>query len=137
MTYSVGSRMGNEARRNDRKQMTMNKEDRHTTYQPDAIPASITRTLYVGYGIGQFNAGNIVVSEYEHDTESLATVRIMEKDITFNLPPSKVDVKGKMLEVLEAEKQKILAENHQRLHKVQEKIDRLLAIEYQQSDKGA
>lgn len=110
----------------------MSESSCHEQYKPEELPEQITRTLYVGYGIGKYNAGKIVVSEYEHDdSEGFATVRLLKEDITFKLPKAKVDVKGKMLQVLESEKKKILAENHQRLQEVQEKIDRLLAIEYQ------
>ena len=100
-------------------------------YEANDLPASITRTIYVGYGIGKYNAKTIVVSDSELDSENFATVRLLKMDMTFELPASEVDIKGKMLTVLENEKQNILAENHSRLKEVQEKIDRLLAIEYQ------
>lgn len=104
--------------------------ERLTEYQPDEIPEEITRTIYVGYGIGKFNGGRIVVSDYLHDSEDFAVVPILEKELTFHLPKCKIDIKGKMLEVLEAEKQKVLAENHARLQAVQEKIDQLLVLEH-------
>ena len=104
---------------------------KQTQYKPNEIPTSLIRKLYIGYGIGKYNAGQIVVSDYQHATTDFAVVPLMEKQLAIELPRCKVDVKGRMLEVLEEEKQKVIAENHMRLKDVQDRIDELKTLEYQ------
>lgn len=103
---------------------------RRKQYKPGELPEEITRTIFIGYGIGKYNAGMIVLEDKELEGEDFATVRLVSKKMTFKLPKVEIDIKGKMLKVLEEEKKKIMAENHQRLQEVQERIDQLLAIEY-------
>lgn len=109
--------------------------DRHEEYAPDKVPTSITRTIYVGYGIGKYNAGKIVIDDFSRKGTSsdFAVAPLAEQKITIKLPKCKVDVKKRMLEVLEEQKCEVLAENHARLKAVQDQIDELLAIEYHPS----
>ena len=125
--------MGNEARQTE-KELTMQNE-KYAKYKPTEIPQALNRTLYIGYGIGKYNSGEVVISEYGFATgEDFGVVPLVEHELFIKIPKCKVDVKGRMLEVLEVKKQKVLAENHLRLQEVQEKIDSLLSIEYQPSE---
>lgn len=114
-----------------------NNDHKDTQYKPTEIPKVLTRKMYIGYGIGKYNAGKIVVSDYEHTTSEFATVRLLEKELTIRLPRCKVDVKGRMLEVLEEEKQKVIADNHMRLKEVQDRIDQLKVLEYKPESEEA
>src|ERR1700679_3538116 len=92
-------------------------------FKPNELPTRVTRTIYVGYGIGKYNAGRIVVQDCESDSTDFATVRLIAKDSPFKLPKGEIDIKGKMLTVLEAKKKEVLAANHARLAEVQSQID--------------
>ena len=102
-------------------------------YQPDEIPATLTKKIYVTYGIGTFIEGQITVSNYlslsSHD-EGFAKILLHEQMVTFKIPPCKVNLIEKKLEVLNAKKSEILSENHSRLKEIQDKIDKLLSIEF-------
>lgn len=99
---------------------------------PDKIPQSITRKIYLTYGVGKYNGNHISASDYPpRDSEDFGEELLAMSEITFSLPKSKVNIRGKMLEILKKEKEKILAENHKRLFDIDEKINKLLAIEYQ------
>ena len=110
-----------------------NTNERWTRYEPDALPNQITRKLYVLYGIEGWNQGCISIM----DVAPSSSLILAEHVITLGIPPQGAkELKGKMLVVLEDEKQKILAENYVKLKAVQDKIDNLLAIEYSGAQHG-
>lgn len=105
--------------------------DEHSKqFSPDEVPTLVKRTIYLGYGIGEYNAGQLVISDYEHSSTDFATVRLATKELSFKIPKCKVDVKKRMIEVLEEKKKKVIAENHMRLKDVQGRIDQLKCLEY-------
>lgn len=111
----------------------MDKRDK--LYKPDELPKEITRTVYLHYKIGGYFAGQINIWDWDKPTDSDSIV-ICGAEVTVKIPNiNKKTLKKKAIETLEQEKEKIMAENHQRLKVVQDKIDNLLAIEYQ-PDKG-
>lgn len=97
------------------------------------LPKSIQKKLYITYGLGQFIEGQISVSEYppRNQRDGWECVLLGEQDVTFKINPPRQNIKQKALDALEEQKREVLAENHMRLKRVQEKIDQLLAIEYQ------
>jgi hypothetical protein len=106
--------------------------ERNKTYEPNEIPRQITRGIWVAYGISGYGAGRITLNDFDyHGSDDSALVTLCQTSITIDIPAIDRDgLKTKALEVLEAEKQKVMAENHQRLRAVQDKIDNLLAIEF-------
>lgn len=56
---------------------------------------------------------------------------IAQKQVTVTVPQTKVDIKQKVLDALEKEKQKLMAEHYKRMAGIQEKIDSLLCLSYQ------
>lgn len=112
-----------------------NFSDRHETYKPNEMPKKIIRKLFIGYGIGRYNYGRIVVDDFERSQDKdFAVVPLLEKELTIDIPRCKVDVKGRMLEVLEEQRQEILAENHRRLKTIDEEIARLKVLEYKPAE---
>ena len=106
------------------------KEDRSTTYKPDALPTSVTRTLHISYGMGRWNAGQIEISEYGcRGNDGFERIPLCEHEVTVAIPKPD-DIKAKAVEVLEEQKRDLLAKHHQELKTVQDKIDNLLAIEF-------
>lgn len=105
-------------------------EDRRTTYKPNALPTSITRTLYVSYGMGRYNAGQIEINEYSHKgSDGFERIPLCQHEVSIEIPQPG-DIKAKAVEVLEEQKRDLLAKQHQELKAVQDKIDNLLAIEF-------
>lgn len=112
--------------------------EKDSEYKPDEIPTEITRKLYAHYGIGGYSAGRITIYDCDVSTVDSNYIVLCEVEQTIKIPPvSQNDLKNKALDVLEDEKQKVLAENHERLKKVQDKIDNLLAIEYRPESESA
>lgn len=100
-------------------------------YKPNELPSTITKRLYVSYVVGGYLAGEISVLDFSSVGINTEKVEIHQLDVTIDLPEISTNtLKSKALDMLEAEKQKVLAENHKRLKVVQDKIDNLLAIEY-------
>lgn len=116
--------------------MTSNteKEDRNTAYKPDALPASITRTLFICYGMGRYNAGRIEINDFDHSgSDGFERIPLCQHEVTITIPKPD-DIKAKAVEVLEEQKRGMLARHHHELKAVQDKIDNLLAIEYKSGD---
>lgn len=95
------------------------------------LPEKLEETIYIclrtqGCLAGEFAISNLDVSKY-----SEGDILITSKKVTFNIPQN-IDVKGKVIESLESEKDKIQADFHMSMKKVQDKIDSLLSIEHQQ-----
>lgn len=109
--------------------------DRDHKFLPDQVPTSLTRELFITYGIGEYNQGEVSIWDFDivpvrsASDDKYALVTLHQQFVTFQLPAVTVNVNEKKLEVLFKQKEKVLAENHQRLKEVQEKIDKLLAIE--------
>ena len=106
---------------------------KHTdTYEPNQIPTKIRRKLYIYYGIGKWCFGELDICDFPRNKDAdpdWVYILLCEQEVELDLPDCVVDVKQKTLEILEAEKSKILAENYKRLKNVQDKIDSLLALE--------
>ena len=97
----------------------------------EKLPKKITKEIFIlldanGYGNIEecFSCMDFDASKYGSDK-----ILITTKEVTFSIPQN-IDVKGKVIEGLETEKEKIQAAFHMKLKDVQDKIDNLLAIEY-------
>lgn len=107
--------------------------DKSKTYHPEALPEKVTRTLYLHYGTGTYNPGQICVNDSPNAAagDLFGGIPLMELEVEFTLPPNQgIDLQGEMLKKLEAEKAEVLAQNHMRLRAVQDKIDAMLQITY-------
>ena len=115
--------------------MARSKDARYDHHEPNALPATISVDIRVGYGIGRFNDGYIIVGEGEFsNSEGFETVELASIEVDIQLPEATVDVKGKKLEYLHKQKERILAENHMRLKEVDDKIASVLALEYKPAE---
>lgn len=100
-------------------------------FEPDNLPPLIDAKIYTAYTIDGYSAGEI--KNYDFDPTGSSHIVIAETPIT--IPIKQVtDIKKKVIEALEAEKQKQRAEFHKRMTELQERIDSLLCLEYQPSD---
>jgi hypothetical protein len=105
-----------------------------TEYESDKIPAEVLRVLWVTYGVGEYNQGRIELYQYDpsdHTGDGFEKVILTTMQIKIKIPACEVDIKSKMLKLLEAQREKVLADNHMRLKDVEDRIAMLLAIEYQ------
>lgn len=100
------------------------------TYTPDALPDSIKKNLYVHYRISGYFAGQIDVFDFCMEDDE--RILLCETSVVIKIPRINRDgIRSKALDALHVQKNKILAENHAKLKVVQDKIDSLLALEYQ------
>lgn len=98
-------------------------------YQPENLPDQCDFTFTMFYYIEGYRQGEIHLYdfEFEGDEEKVVLAHI---PMTVDIPPQR-HLKQKVVETLNAEKLKLIAEHHVKLKGIQEKIDSLLAIEYQ------
>ena len=97
-------------------------------FEPNNLPQTLTREITIWYGIGGWQSG--CIGTYDFDFKGNEEKIVLGKQIITLEIGKQGDLKEKVLDSLNAEKQKILAENHERLERIQNKIDNLLAIEY-------
>lgn len=95
----------------------------------EKLPKTIKKKIFVTLAISGWRAGNIGCWDCDITGSDSDYILLTTQKVTFKLPQN-IDVKGKVIEGLEAEKEKIQAETHMKLKDIQEKIDNLLAIEY-------
>ncbi len=62
-------------------------------------------------------------------------IPLKELNLKLDLPKMKIDVKSRMIEVLEAQKKKVLAESHREVMRIDDEIQKLLRIEYKPGSK--
>lgn len=101
-------------------------------YQYNEIPKKFDVTVYTHYCYHSGYSWHI--GTISHDTADLSGdnyICIAQKHVTVTVPPAKVDIKQMVLDALEKEKQKLMAEHYKRLAGIQEKIDSLLCLSYQ------
>lgn len=96
-------------------------------YTPDGLPKSITRDLYVTYGIKGYSAGEIQV--WDCDVTGEERILLTTTSVTVKLPQN-MKIKDKVIDALQAEKDKVLANAHMKAKELQQKIDSLLGLEY-------
>lgn len=95
----------------------------------EKLPKTLTKEMFICLGVGGYNAGDLSVLDFNRSVHNEDYIFICTKKVTFKIPQN-IDVKGKVIESLEAEKEKLQADFHMKIKGVQDKIDNLLAIEY-------
>lgn len=98
------------------------------------IPKEVTLPLFVTLGVAGWNFNEIGLdgSDFRNYSSSPEDkIMLLKTEITLVLPQD-IDIKGQILGSLEKVKARVLAENHSKLKRVQDKIDNLLAIEHQE-----
>lgn len=99
-------------------------------YAPNDIPDDINLTIYTHYCIGgyEWNIGKL--NHYDSDCSGENLVLVAQTPLYVRIP--KIDnLKQKVIDALEAEKKKQMAEHHKKMFELQEKIDSLLCLTYQ------
>lgn len=104
--------------------------DSDEKYLPTTLPKKVTRDIYVMYDIAGYRSGEISI--WDCDVSGKDRVLLTAQEVTFKIPS--VDMKTKVIEALESEKNKVIAEAHMKAKELQEKIDSLLALEYHPSE---
>lgn len=99
-------------------------------FTPDDLPESVTRELYVFYGIKGYSAGEISV--WDCDVSGEERILLTTSEVTVKIPKG-LKIKDKVVDALKAEKDKVLANAHMKAKELQQKIDSLLGLEYQPS----
>lgn len=97
-------------------------------YTPTSIPTKVNTTIYTHYRIGGYSAGELV--NYDFDATGEDYIVVAKTPITIKISKPK-DIKNKVIEALEAEKEKQVAEHYKKMKEIQGKIDSLLVLEYQ------
>lgn len=105
--------------------------ERDEKYLPDNLPKSITRDIFVFYGIKGYSAGEISV--WDQDMSGEERILLATSQVTVKIPEG-MKIKDKVVEVLQAEKDKVLANAHMKAQELQNRIDSLLQLTHQPSD---
>jgi hypothetical protein len=107
------------------------KDDYNSRFKPNEIPATVTFDMVIWYSVAGWEVGQIGAYSFPFKGDDERVVLGTQR-VTFEIPPQDQNgIKSKVLDMLEEKKREVLAENHRRLKEVQDKIDQLLAIEYQ------
>ncbi len=103
-------------------------------FAPDAIPKKFDTIIYTHYCYHSDYDWHI--GSVSHDTSDRSGdnyICIAKTPLTVFVPEQKMDIKQMVIEALEAEKKKQMAEYHKKMFELQEKIDSLLSLEYKPS----
>lgn len=101
-------------------------------YKPDEIPKKFETIIYTHYCYHSDYSWNMgKVSHHTSDMSGDQYICIAQTPLTVFVPEQKTDIKKMVIDALEAEKKKQMAEYHKKMFELQEKIDRLLCLEYQ------
>lgn len=95
----------------------------------EKLPKTVTKEMFVTLRVSGYAAGDIQFWDCNVANSGEDFILLTTKKMTVKIPQN-IDVKGRVIEGLEAEKDKIQARHHMELKDIQDKIDNLLAIEY-------
>lgn len=101
-------------------------------YLPNEIPKRFELILYTNYCYNSeydWNMGKVVHAT--HDMSGDQYICIAQTKVIVNVPEQKKDIRKMVLEALQTEKEKQMAEHHKRMFELQEKIDSLLQLTHQ------
>lgn len=104
-------------------------------YPPDAIPKKFDTIIYTHYCY--HSDYNWHIGKVSHDTSDRSGdnyICIAKTPLTIFVTDQKMDLKKMVIDALEAEKKKQMAEYHKKMFELQEKIDNLLCLTYQPGD---
>lgn len=101
------------------------------------LPKTVTKTLYVSIGVGEFNFNNIKIKDFkspEDITPSWADILLKTQEITIDLSDSEIKdesgIKSEIVKQLKKSQEKIKADSHVQIKNLQDRIDNLLAIDF-------
>ena len=103
------------------------------------IPEEIEVTLYTtvcvrnkfSRNIGEVRVTTINLAELYKDGSGETHILLHKQAVKLKIGKVELDIKGEVIKGLEVEKTNELAEHHMKIKDIQDKIDSLLAIEYQ------
>ena len=101
------------------------------------IPQTIEKELFTCIGVGKWNFNKVQTTDFNgslYSSEGWENILLKKQTIIINLSDSIVDentIKQELVAQLREQLKKVKAEAHQKEKAIQEKIDNLLAIEYQ------
>ncbi len=104
-------------------------------YAPNEIPKSFDITIYTHYCYYSEYSWHVgAVSHNTSDESGDRYICIAQTPVTVIVPEQEKDLKKMVIDALETEKKKQMAEYHKKMFELQEKIDSLLAITYEPQD---
>jgi hypothetical protein len=111
----------------------------HTKHEIGNLPASAQIPLYVSYGIGKYNRGEICISDtggrIESEDSDWAEISLERLVVTVPLPQVSMETGIKsMAASLRRERDKIMAEAYKKCAGIDERLNQLLAIEHKVDD---
>jgi len=95
----------------------------------EKLPETVEIEMFITLGIGRYNTGSITALPFNAAKGDDERILLSTQMVTFDIPQD-VDIKGKAIEGLEAKKSRLQAKHHMEIKEVQDKLDQLLAIEY-------
>lgn len=100
-------------------------------YQYNEIPKKFDVIIYTHYcHHSDYNWNIGTITHHTSDMSGDNYICIAQTKVSVLVPKQKVDIKQMVLDALEAEKKKQLAEHYKRMTGLQEKIDSLLCLNY-------
>lgn len=104
-------------------------------YTPNEIPKKFEQIIYTHYCYhSHYSWATGTISHDMDDRSGDSYICIAQTPITVSVPEQQKDIKKMVIDALEIEKKKQMAEYHQKMCELQEKIDSLLALEYKPND---
>lgn len=101
----------------------------------EKLPKTIELEMFMTMQVDGYRAGDISVQDYDKQGFSSSDhILLRSFTMTFDVPQN-VDVKGKLIDSLEELKTETMARHHMEIKNIQDKLDELLAIEYQPEGK--
>lgn len=101
------------------------------------IPKTVTKEMFICVGIGKWTFNEISITAFDHSencSEGWEYVFLKKQTMTVDLSGIEIDdngVKKEMVKKLEEKKKELKADLYMKIKEIQDKIDNLLAIEYQ------
>ena len=103
-------------------------------YHPDSLPTKITKPVYLYYEVRGCWAGELRI--WGQDMAGEDRLLLAQKDITISIPRD-LDLKTKMVEALESQKSRLLADTHMKVKELQEKVEKSSKEEYQRLQRAS
>lgn len=106
------------------------------TLDPENLPESVEKEIFLVLGVGKYNYGQLTARDWERTgtpSENFEEVNLGSQIVNLIIPKfGKTEIRDQLLEQLNDEKQKKMAEHEMAMRNIQERINNLLLIEYQE-----
>lgn len=97
----------------------------------DGIPKQFEIMIYTHYCYhSEYKWAIGTISHDTYDRSGDTHICVAQTPLTVHVPEQQHDIKKMVIDALEKEKKKQMAEYHKKMFELQEKIDRLLCLEY-------